>query len=103
MGAYFALLRIDVHFPDAGSLKAKRSQLNALKAGLQRRAGASVAEVDHHDTWQRTTLAAAVCAGSAGRAEEAADALTRWLDAHVPQGAHVERRIASWTDLESIG
>ena len=27
----------------------------------------------------------------------------RYLDAHFPQGARVERRLASWTDLESLG
>jgi uncharacterized protein YlxP (DUF503 family) len=100
---HLAVLRIDLHFPEAGSLKAKRAQLNAIKAGLQQRVGASVSEVDHQDTWQRSTLLAAVCAGSAGRAETGADALQRWLDGRLPQGVHVERRIVSWSDLESLG
>jgi len=101
--AHVAVLRIQLHFPDAGSLKAKRAQLNAIKAGLTQRVGAAVAEVDHHDTWQRATLLAAVCAGSAGRAVSGADALQRWLDDRLPQGALVERRMVSWSDLESLG
>lgn len=103
MSAFYALLRIDLHFPDAGSLKAKRAELNAVKAGLRDRLGASVAEVDHQDTWQRSTLAAAICERSAGQAGQAADRVQRWLDGRLPQGARVERVIASWTDLESIG
>jgi uncharacterized protein YlxP (DUF503 family) len=38
-----------------------------------------VAEVAHQDTWQRSTLAVAVAAGSAGRCAEAADAVQRAL------------------------
>ena len=35
--------------------------------------------------------------------EGAADDVGRYLDAHFPQGARVERRLASWADLESLG
>jgi uncharacterized protein len=101
--AVVAVLRIHLHFPDAGSLKAKRSELNAVKAGLHQRFGAAVAEVDHQDTWQRSTLLAALCAGAPSRASEGAAGVQRWLDARFPQGARVETRLASWGDLESIG
>jgi uncharacterized protein YlxP (DUF503 family) len=103
VSAFVAFLRIDLHFPEAGSLKAKRSELNAVKAGLHGRHGAAVAEVGHQDTWQRSELAAAVCAGSAQRADAAVDAIERYLDARFPQGARVERAIVSWNDVESIG
>jgi len=100
--AFVAVMRIELHFPEAGSLKAKRSELNAVKAGLAQRFGAAVAEVGHQDSWQRSTLLASVCAGSAGRVDEHAAAIGRWLDARSEQGAHVERRVASWSDMESL-
>lgn len=103
MSAFYAVLRIELHFPDAGSLKAKRAELNAIKAGLRDRLGASVAEVGHQDSWQRSTLAAAVCERSASLATDAADRVQRWLDARSEHGARVERVIASWADLDSIG
>ncbi len=95
-------MRVHLHFPDAGSLKAKRAGLNRVKAHLRERMGASVAEVAHQDTWQRSTLAVAFAEGSPGRCEEAADRVVRMLDAHFPQGVRTERRIASWSDLESL-
>ena len=101
--AFVVLMRVHLHFPDAGSLKAKRSELNSVKARLRERLGASVAEVAHQDTWQRSTLAVAVAGGSPGRCEEAADAVARMLDARFPQGVRVERRLASWSDLEGLG
>ena len=58
MSAYVALLLVHLHFPDAGSLKAKRTELQSVKAQLHGRHGLTVAEVDHQDVWQRATLAA---------------------------------------------
>ena len=100
--AFVCLLRVHLHFPDSGSLKAKRAELNRVKALLRDRVGAAVAEVAHQDTWQRSTLAVALTAGSLGRAEEAADAVGRLLDARLPQGVRVERRVASWSDLDHL-
>jgi hypothetical protein len=97
--AFVVFLRVHLHFPDAGSLKAKRSQLNSLKAALRERMGAAVSEVGHKDTWQRSTLAVALTGDSAGRCEQAADAVSRLLDARCPQGVRVERVVASWSDL----
>jgi uncharacterized protein YlxP (DUF503 family) len=97
--AFVAVLTIELHFPDCASLKAKRRELHPIKAHLQGRLGASVAEVDHQDQWQRATLLAAMAGGSAGRLHDAVDGLERWLDARLPQGARVERRLASLEDL----
>jgi uncharacterized protein len=99
---FVVLMRVHLHFPEVGSLKGKRAELNRVKAHLRERCGATVAEVAHQDTWQRSTLAVALTARSPGRAEEAADNVGRYLDAHFPQGVRVERRVASWDDLESL-
>ena len=96
-------MQVHLHFPDSGSLKAKRAELNRVKAHLRDRLHASVAEVAHQDSWQRATLAVAVAAGSVGRCEEAADAIARALDARCPEGVRVERHVASWSDLEAVG
>jgi hypothetical protein len=44
----------------------------------------------------------ALTAGSPGRCDAAADNVVRYLDARFPQGVRVERRVASWNDLESL-
>jgi uncharacterized protein YlxP (DUF503 family) len=103
MSAYVALLLVHLHFPDAGSLKAKRAELQSVKAQLHGRHGLTVAEVDHQDVWQRSTLAAALTGGSAGQLEAAADRVVRWLEARFPEQVRVERTLASWDDLEGLG
>jgi uncharacterized protein YlxP (DUF503 family) len=54
-----ALQRFDLRIPGCGSLKQKRHVLKALMGGIRSKFNVSVAEVDHHDLWQRTTLAVA--------------------------------------------
>lgn len=99
MSAFVAVLRIELHFPEGTSLKGKRKELAPIKNHLGRRLGAAIAEVDHQDRWQRSTLAVALVAGSLAGVESAADAVGRWLDARFPDGVVIERRIASFEDL----
>ena len=99
MPGFVALLTIHLHFPEAGSLKGKRKDLASVKAQLQTRLGLAVAEVDHHDLWQRSTLAGAAVARTYDGADEAADRVERFLDARLPQGARVERRVVAYDEL----
>ena len=99
MPAFVALLTIHLHFPEAGSLKAKRKDLASIKAQLHTRLGAAVSEVDHQDLWQRATLAAAVVGGSQSAVEHAADRVERYLDARLPQGVRVERTVATFEEI----
>jgi uncharacterized protein YlxP (DUF503 family) len=94
------LLVIDLHFPDADSLKGKRKELSSIKAQLHGRLGAAVAEVDHQDLWQRARLTAALTGGSLATLSAAAENLERWLLARCPEGVHVERVVASVEDLQ---
>jgi uncharacterized protein YlxP (DUF503 family) len=100
--AYFLAVTVEVHFPENGSLKGKRKELLSLKAGVARRFGAAVAEVDHQDLWQRTTLALGLVGSSARELERSGAALERWLDARFPQGVRVEQRLVSFEDLGEI-
>ena len=59
---YVGILSVELHFPEAGSLKGKRKYVKSAKAQLQNRFGAAVAEVDHHDLWQRSRLTLACVA-----------------------------------------
>ena len=58
-------MRLEVHFPAADSLKAKRSIVNHVKERVRHRFNASIAEVGHQDLWQRATLGVAVVGESA--------------------------------------
>jgi hypothetical protein len=50
------LLTLEIHIPDAHSLKDKRQVLRSLKDRLRSRFNVAVAELDHQDTWQRAQV-----------------------------------------------
>jgi uncharacterized protein len=77
---YVGILSVELHFPEAGSLKAKRKFVKSAKAQLQNRFGASVAEVDHHDLWQRAGLTIACSARELREAERLLDDAERYLN-----------------------
>ncbi len=99
MGAYVALLTIDLHFPDVGSLKGKRKELQSVKARLHQKLGASVAEVGHQDIWQRSTLGAALVSGSMTLVEREADAVERYLYDRYPETVSIERTVVSFDEV----
>ena len=76
---FVAILTVELHFPDAHSLKGKCHFVRSAKDNLRNRFGAAVAEVDHHDLWQRSTLTVACVSRSAHEAEELGDGAERWL------------------------
>lgn len=76
-----AALRIELRFPNAHSLKEKRSLLKPLVEGLRLRA--SVAEVGFQDSWQRSTVGVALVAGDGGRLDRLIEDVRRYVESHV--------------------
>jgi uncharacterized protein len=79
-GGYVGILTFELHFPEAGSLKAKRRFVSSAKAQLQNRFGASVAEVDHHELWQRARLTMSCVAREHREVERLLDDAVRYLN-----------------------
>jgi uncharacterized protein YlxP (DUF503 family) len=50
------LLTLEVHIPEAQSLKDKRQVLRSLKDRLRGKFNVAVAELEHHDVWQRSVI-----------------------------------------------
>jgi len=82
-----ALERFDLRIPGCGSLKEKRHVVKTLTNAIRSTFNVSVAEVDHHDLWQRTTLAVAVATGEAFYArkvlQEVEKLVDRWAEVEV--------------------
>ncbi len=96
---FVCLIRIDLHFPENESLKGKRKELQSVKAQLQRRFGAAVAETDHHDLWQRSELSAALVGREAGTVAGMRDSLERWVTDRYPDGASIQAELVSFGDV----
>ena len=95
---WVGILSVELHFPESRSLKDKRMHLRSLKAQLQNRVGASIAEVDHHDTWQRARVTLACVAREAGEVGRLLDEADRWLHGQAWEVTRMERDLVTLDD-----
>jgi len=95
---WVGILTCELHLPEAHSLKEKRQFVRSAKAHLRNRIGASVAEVDHHDVWQRARLTLSVVAREHGEAERLLDDAERWLRGREWEVSLLERSLLTPDD-----
>jgi uncharacterized protein YlxP (DUF503 family) len=94
---FVCLVELRLHYNDSGSLKAKRKEVQSLKAQLRKRFGASVAEIDGHDTWQRAALLCSLV-GDAAVGDRGAE-LARFAESRCPEGCSTRIDLRSLSDL----
>src|SRR5438270_7978957 len=92
-GGYVGILSAELHFPENGSLKGKRKELLSVKAQLQNRFGVSVAEVDHHELWQRARLTMSCVTRDYRDAERLLDEAERYLSGQEFELVRAERDV----------
>jgi uncharacterized protein len=95
MAGYVGILAVELHFPESGSLKGKRKHVKSAKAQLQNRFGASVAEVAHHELWQRAGLTVACVAREYGEAERLLADAERYLGGQEWELVRTEREVVA--------
>ena len=97
MGAFVELIEVRLHFGEVQDLKGKRKLVKSIKDGVRQRFGASVAEIDGHDKWQRSTMLCALV--GEGDVSDRADGLVRFVESRCPEGCSVERDLLSLRDI----
>ncbi len=71
--------RLEIHIGASGSLKSKRHVVKGLIGGLRAKFNVAVAEVDHQELWQRSSLGVACVSGSPSHAQQMLDEIERWV------------------------
>ena len=69
------LLTLEIHIPDARSLKDKRQVLRSLKDKLRAHFNVAVAELEHQDLWQRSRVGVVSISGDEKYLEESLEAI----------------------------
>ncbi len=93
------ILQLELHVPVSHSLKAKRSSITPIIRHIDQLAGVAAAEVDHHDTWQRTTIGVSAVGNSVRHLEETMDGIERF--AWSRPDVEVLDAVRSWWDADS--
>ena len=91
--ARVAVGTIELHLPDVDSLKGKRNILKGLKERVRARFEVAVAEVDHHDIWQRATLAVACVSHDSRHANEVVSKALDFIEGNV-DGSVIDTSLA---------
>jgi uncharacterized protein YlxP (DUF503 family) len=97
VSAFVEIIEIRLHFGEVQDLKGKRKLVKSLKDSLRKRFGASVAEIEGHDKWQRSTLLCALVGD--GEVSDRADGLIRFVESRVPDGCSFDRDLLSLRDI----
>ena len=78
--AQVAVGTVELHLPDVHSLKEKRHILKGIKERVRNQFNVSIAEVDHHDTWQRAALAVACVSDDSRHANEVVSKTVNFIE-----------------------
>ena len=95
---YVGIYSFELFLPESHSLKEKRMVIKSVKAHLQNRVRCSIAEVDHHDVWQRARLTLSCATREAREAGRLLDEAERWLVGQGLDPLGVERSVVSLDD-----
>lgn len=71
--------RLELRIPASGSLKAKRHVVKGITGGLRSKFAIAVAEVDHQDLWQRTSIGVACISESGFQAQKVLKEIERFV------------------------
>ncbi len=71
------VLTLELHIEAAHSLKEKRHVVKSLKERLRGKFNVAVSEIDYHDVWQRSLIAAVTVSGDRGHAEQVLQSVER--------------------------
>lgn len=75
------VLHVELHLPNAHSLKEKRSVLNSVKARMRGKFNVAVAEAETNDTWQRAALGVAAVGSERVYVDGLLEGVIQWLRA----------------------
>lgn len=74
------LCTIDIQIAESGSLKQKRQTLRSVISRVRNEFNVSIAEVDHQDSWQLSTLAVACVSSDKQYAQGLLERVVHYID-----------------------
>lgn len=77
---FVSLCQVELMLLKSNSLKEKRMVLSKIKQRLKNKFNISVAEVDHNELWQRSTLGIALVANKRSFAEQQVQKIVNFIE-----------------------
>lgn len=100
---FVGVCRLQLYFPESGSLKAKRHGLRKLIDRTRAKFNVAVAEVAGHDTWQRSAVGFAVVGNESRHVQSMIDRICSFVEEiYVAQVVGRDTDIVSYGDEEPM-
>lgn len=80
MSVHIGVLSLEVHIPESGSLKSKRSVLKSLKDRLRSKFNVSVAEVEDLDKWQKSGITVCMVGNDKARVDGSMQGVLSYIE-----------------------
>ena len=75
-----AVCKVTLRLPENQSLKGKRKVINSLRTRIHNKFNVSLAEVEHNDAWQLSTLGITCVSNNSRHAEEVLSAVLAYIE-----------------------
>lgn len=96
--------RLVFHFPDSGSLKAKRKYLRRIIERVRAKFNAGISEVGAQDSWQKAIVGLVVAGNENAHVQSMIDTITRFIeDLYLGQLVNREVDILHYNEDEELG
>lgn len=82
MSVAIGMCTLELHIPEANSLKEKRSVVKSMLDGMRGRFNVSAAEVEQLDTWRRATIAVASVSNSRQFTDQVLNKVLDWVESN---------------------
>jgi hypothetical protein len=76
---FIGVSRLELRIPASGSLKSKRHVVKGITGGVRAKFNVAIAEVDHQDQWQRTSIGVSCISESVFHAEKILREIERFV------------------------
>ena len=99
---FIGVARYELFIPESVSLKDKRRVVRSATATVRAKLNVAIAEVDHHDLWQRAALGVSCVAESSGRCHMVLQEVEKLIGRTVVGGAEIVDRSIDVVGLDDL-
>jgi uncharacterized protein len=99
---FIGVARYELFIPSSVSLKDKRRVVRSATATVRAKFNVAIAEVDHHDLWQRAALGVSCVAESSGRCHMVLQEVEKLIGRTVVGGAEIVDRSIDVVGLDDL-
>lgn len=99
---FIGIGRYELFIPESRSLKTKRGLVKHVVAVVQNKFNVSIAEVEHHDLWQRSALGVSCVAESVGHCRKVLQEVEKTIGRAAIDGAEIIDRSTEVLSMDDV-